>query len=248
MKNFLRKTFRNKKSKKEVSFKSKPTVHEIPHTKQSEVDDIWYRSQDAHFLLRESKEIYEMSESEVPLAKLEQFGYCTRGLEGKVRENMYRTTRRRHDAWKVVFAAQHMQMKSVLCSPESLATIYGSFCKAAVEDALEMAKLDEKYVREQREPKSSLSGLEAGIDSWLELELEETARVEEEQGSEARKEEGLPEESVPLSSIQSKKEPGKSILARKNNVPPLPVSAKPSRTTVFNKDSAMINRTRMISV
>jgi hypothetical protein len=147
-------------------------------------------------------------------------------------------------------------MKSGLYSPESLAEIYGSTCKAAVEDAFEMAKLDEKYVREQREPKPSLSELEAGIDSWLELELEagidswmelaleETARVEEEQGSEARKEEGLPEDSV-LSSIQSMKEPGKSILARKSNVPPLSVSAKPSRTTVFNNDPAMINRTRM---
>jgi hypothetical protein len=148
IKNFLKKTFRKKRSKKGVVFQSRITVHQISHHEQAENDELWYSSHDAKLIQSGNNKILEMMKSETQRLTIEEQGECTRGLESRQRENKRRTSMRRKESYAVVFAKQQVQMMQGSYKPESIATFYSNICKAAAEDALEMARLDEKYVRE----------------------------------------------------------------------------------------------------
>ena len=154
MKNFFKKAFSNNKkkaTKKGVSFKSKPTFYEASlHLQEepAELEKLWYRPQDMKDIQRANNDVVKMMASDTMGHSIEANGECPRGLESQVKENKRRTYQRRQESYAIVLSKQSLQMMQGIYDPEAISKYYSRACEAAVQDALEAARLDEEYLRE----------------------------------------------------------------------------------------------------
>jgi Glu-tRNA(Gln) amidotransferase subunit E-like FAD-binding protein len=71
--------------------------------------------------------------------------FCTRGLEKL--SKAYQLSGQRENVYKLVLQLQKFQREQEKVDPEAIASLYGSACDRAVQEAVSLAKLDEEAIK-----------------------------------------------------------------------------------------------------
>lgn len=146
-------------TKKAVSFKANASVREYDQHQETEIDNFWYTNVDAYFLHQEINETKNLMKSECRPEEIEELGYCTRGLEDRLRVNITESKRRRKAAHAIVSEAQSIKTMSGSDNTQSMAETYCRSCQSSVDEALYRARLDEEYVRKCEQEETSRKGV-----------------------------------------------------------------------------------------
>lgn len=133
---------------KSVKFSEKVKARTTTHLKSftpEEKQAYWYTSDEIKEIREDIRATLKLMEMEMDLSSSQEF--CTRGLEGQIREVARRRSDKKRRIWLALLAEQEDQYKRGRYSEQSLADIYSAEVEESMMSALIIGLIDEQQER-----------------------------------------------------------------------------------------------------
>ena len=137
------------RKQKRVSFDRKPSFIVIPNSQDlQQCGGLWIEKTDTNSLDQEMRDIIKFCSEGTPKQQIEKLGFCARGLETRLRQNMIVAKRRQREAKDAVFDEISVQNMDRVVNMRRIARKYSAASKTSVEEALRIAKEDEREAKQ----------------------------------------------------------------------------------------------------